>query len=345
MQLHGIAMPACEHAGQEGAGPATHRDGPARTEPDGGQPKVSDTGRVPKTTVTSAGRSRLHEPGGAQPGRWLAAAMLALAVLAAAAALVSYSAQYRLVLAAKSSDAVAALEAAIPDVSALIFATLGIALALHGQRAIRARFLNLGAVVTSVVMNVLAAGHGWRDLAIWVMPPVAYALASDTAIGVVRSWTLARQAELREAIADDGGTTPLAILGGLGLWLLRLLLAPVSTVSGFRRWVLKAGPVAPGRRAVQTRSTPSDPQIGAEPRKAITRRAASDRPSPRRRSETKTARFLALVISRHGPLDAFPLEAVSRVCAELASEVGLDTGAARSALRREVLTARAGRSS
>ena len=32
-------------------------------------------------------------------------------------------------------------------------------------------------------MNALAAGHGWRDLAIWVMPAAVYALASDTLIG------------------------------------------------------------------------------------------------------------------------------------------------------------------
>ena len=68
----------------------------------------------------------------------------------------------------------------------------GIALALHGRRAIRARALNLAAVGTSVFMNAIAAAPGWRDLAIWAMPPVAYALASDTLIGVVRAWAIAR---------------------------------------------------------------------------------------------------------------------------------------------------------
>src|SRR5260370_145293 len=85
-----------------------------------------------------------------------------------------HPAQSRMVVAAKAVAPVAALEAGIPDVAALIFATLGIALALHGKRAIRARALNVGAVLTSITMNVLAAGHGWRDLAIWAMPPVAY---------------------------------------------------------------------------------------------------------------------------------------------------------------------------
>ena len=151
-----------------------------------------------------------------------------------------------MVFAAKGVAAVAALEAAIPDVAALIFATLGIALALHGKRAIRARVLNVAAVVTSVAMNVLAAGHGWRDLAVWAMPPVAYALASDTAIGVVRAWAIARQKALNVALAEDEAT-PLAVLGGLLLWLLRLGIAPVSTLAGFRAWVLEECPVAPGR--------------------------------------------------------------------------------------------------
>ena len=68
-----------------------------------------------------------------------------------------------------------------------MFASLGIALALQGRRAVRARFLNVAAVGTSVLMNTLAAAPGWRSLVIWAMPPVAYAIASDTAIGVVRA--------------------------------------------------------------------------------------------------------------------------------------------------------------
>jgi len=105
-------------------------------------------------------------------------------VLAAAAAVVSFTAQYRLVYATRRLAVVAGLEAAIPDAAALVFACLGIALALHGRRAVRARILNLASVGTSVLMNTIAAAPGWRNLAVWAMPPVAYALASDTLIGV-----------------------------------------------------------------------------------------------------------------------------------------------------------------
>jgi hypothetical protein len=268
-----------------------------------------------------------------QPARWLTASMFSLAVLAAASATVSYAAQYRTVFAAKAVAPVAALEAAIPDVAALIFATLGIALALHGRRAIRARVLNVAAVVTSVAMNVLAAGHSWRDLAIWAMPPVAYALASDTAIGVIRAWTLARQRAAGEAFADDEAT-PLAILGGLLLWVLRLAMAPVSTLAGFRSWVIEECPVAPGRPGPER---PGPRRASANPPvKAITGRPEAAERRGGARQGTKTARFLALVADRYGPLEAFPLAEASRVSTELAPEADLDPGAARSALRRHV---------
>jgi hypothetical protein len=281
-------------------------------------------------------------------GRWLAVSMVALGVLAAASAAVSYAAQFRMVYAAKRVAVAAALEAGIPDVSALIFAALGIALALHGKRAIRPRLLNVCAVATSVTMNVLAAGHGWRDLAIWALPPVAYALASDTAIGVVRAWTLARQRALDEALADDG-SSPLAMLAGLLLWLLRLAVAPVSTLIGFRAWVLEECPVAPGRRATTERkSSQADPNLALIPTDAV--HAATRTPSRppaqargrRAGSATKTDRFLALVAERYGPLAEFPIANVSKVCAELAPKVSLNTGAARTALRRRVQIAQNG---
>lgn len=270
---------------------------------------------------------------------WLRNAMISLGFLAAASAVVSFTAQYRLVFAAKHVRVIAGLEAAIPDVAALIFASLGIALALHGKRAIRARVLNVGAVGTSITMNVLAAGHGWRDLAIWAMPPIAYALASDTAIGVVRAWAIARQKALNEALADDE-STPLAIVGGFLLWMLRLLIAPVSTLGGFRRWVLDECPVAPGRRVplpVPAAQDDTSALAASRTARAITAPRSRADTSSGPRDGTKTARFIALVAEHHGPLADFPVTDVSRVCTALAPEIGLDAGAARAALRKHIL--------
>ena len=186
-------------------------------------------------------------PGPGQAGWWLRGAAVALGVLAAAAAAVSWDAQYAMVRAAKPVPVVAALEAGIPDVGAVVFAALGVALALHGKRAVRSRTLNAACIGISLGMNALAAGRGWRDLAIWVMPAAVYAVASDTLIGVVRAWVLARARHQGEALADDG-LTPLAAIAGLALWLLRLSLAPRSTLTGFRSWVITDCPVAPSLR-------------------------------------------------------------------------------------------------
>src|SRR5262245_27844430 len=125
-----------------------------------------------------------YRPAPDRSGLWLRNAAAGLCVLAAAAATVSFTAQYRMAETARHLPAIAALEAAIPDAAALVFACLGIALALHGRRALRARALNLASVGASVFMNVLAAEPGWRNLVIWALPPAAYALASDTLIGV-----------------------------------------------------------------------------------------------------------------------------------------------------------------
>jgi hypothetical protein len=245
-------------------------------------------------------------------GLWLRHAAAGLCVLAAAAAAVSFTAQYRMVDAVRRLAAIAALEAAIPDAAALVFACLGIALAVHGRRALRARALNLASVAASVFMNAIAAAPGWRNLTIWAMPPVAYALASDTLIAVVRT----RHQHLAAAGAGEAAT-PLAILGGLIMWLLRLALAPASTLAGFRAWVLEECPVAPGRRATLS-PVPDRPGSATVPRKA-----------------TKTARFLSLVAERHGPLAAIPLDRVAAISAALAPAADLNPGAARAALRKD----------
>jgi hypothetical protein len=269
-------------------------------------------------------------PGWARPGKdrsrlWLRNAAAGLCVLATAAAAVSFSAQFRMVEAARHLAAIAALEAAIPDAAALVFACLGIALALHGRRAIRARALNLAAVGTSVFMNAIAAAPGWRNLAIWAMPPIAYALASDTLISVVRAWAHARQGELDVAPAAEQAT-PLTIVGGLILWLLRLILAPASTLAGFRAWVLEECPVAPGRRAARP-AVPSAPDRPGRGKGTVPRK------------ETKTGRFLSLITERYGDLASIPLDRVAWIAAALAPEVDLHPGTARAALRKAVLAA------
>ena len=114
-----------------------------------------------------------------------------------------------------------------------------------------------------------------------------------------------------------------------------------STLAGFRAWVVEECPVAPGRQARSGSRAPRDASLS--PARTITARSASvARQRGGGRGGTKTARFLALVTDRYGPLDTFPLADVSRVSSEVAPEVGLDPGAARTALRRHVLSLRNG---
>ena len=115
------------------------------------------------------------------------------------------------------------------------------------------------------------------------------------------------------------------------MWLLRLSVAPISTLAGFRAWVLAECPTAPGRRAPRPPLTPAvTPRVAPSPRLAGV-------PRP-----TKTARFLTLVTERHGPLAAVPLHAVAGIAAALAPQADLNTGTARTALRRAVLSAQNG---
>ena len=303
---------------------------------------------APATAASGTPGAVTRPPSGhAKPGRvsvsvgiWLYAAAAGLLALAGAAAAVSFSAQYRLVYAARRLAAPAALEAGIPDAAALVFACLGVALALHGRRAIRARLLNMAAAGTSVSMNVIAAAPGWRDLAVWAMPPAAYALSSDTLIGVVRASAIARRHDLA-GLAEE--VTVLAVLGGLALWLLRLAMAPRSTLGGFREWVLDECPVAPGRRAA--RPAPAAPvapvgsRVRDDPTGVRPRVGGSAARGRGPRGGTKTARFLALVAERHGPPADIPLGSVARISAQVAPQADLNGGAARAALRRAVLAA------
>jgi hypothetical protein len=169
-------------------------------------------------------------------------------------------------------------------------------------------------------MNFAAANDAsLKSVLAYVMPPVFLAVVADRVVSVVRRHVL-----------GEHERSPWQAAAPVLLYLVRLVLAPPSTAAGLRRWLLLKTPLPAAR--------PSAMSSAAQP-KAITDR----RGSAGLRAESKTARFLALVEQRQGPLAAFPPEQVSPVCTELAPEVGLDVGAARTALRRAVLAARDGR--
>jgi hypothetical protein len=288
-------------------------------------------GAAPRADVTKTIAAGPRGRGPGEAGWWLRGAAGVLALLATAAAAVSWQAQYVMVLAVKHAPVVAAIEAAIPDAGALIFAALGVALALHGRRALRPRLLNAACIGISLAMNALAARHGWRDLAIWVMPAAIYALASDTLIGVVRAQAVAR---LRADNAGLGDDTPdlLAALCGTALWLVRLGLAGPSTLRGFRAWAIAECPVAPGRKAAT--GSHSLPAVRATP--ALAPRPVRSQQQPRRDGQpTKRDRLISLAGERRD-LATVPLGEVSKLATAIAEEIGYSPGTARRELIRHV---------
>jgi hypothetical protein len=134
----------------------------------------------------------------------------------------------------------------------------------------------------------------------------------------------------RRHVLGENEQSPWLAAAAVVLYTLRLVLAPPSTTAGLRRWLLLKTPL-PAARVAAAATAPQRMPIGGRPGPA----------GPR--AESKTARFLALVAERHGPLADFPPEQVSPTSTELAPEVGLDAGAARTALRRAVLAAQDGR--
>ena len=287
---------------------------------------------------------------------WLRVAMAALGVLALTAAVVSYQAQYVMIYAYKGVRVIAALQAGIPDAAALVFASLGIALALTGKRAIRARVLNVAAVATSIVMNLLAASAGWKAMAVWVLAPVAYAVTSDTLIGVLRSWTMARQREINADLAEDD-STPLAVLGKAVLYTARFAVAPRSTAKGARQAILNAAPVPsapqPERPVMfplpvigATQPVTARPEPAALP-PARTRRTGATRSGQSTSKATgnrvtKKSQLIKLATDKHG-LTELPLDAVSKLATRLAAEVGMNAGTARRELIAHARTLQNGR--
>jgi hypothetical protein len=185
----------------------------------------------------------------------LAVALIGLVLLAAAMGYVSYKAQRGYIAAHKAGqDRAVTLEALGLDAGAVIFAALAFAAALRGRTALRARVGNLACVAGSVAMNAMSADFGSvGSVAVWVLPAVLYAGASDTLVVEIQARVLDRRGHADAQASLAGMVAKLARgVGGTLLWLLRLLLAARSTMGGFRAWVIETAPVAPGRRAAPT---------------------------------------------------------------------------------------------
>ena len=177
-----------------------------------------------------------------------------LAVLALATFYVSFRAQFTFMYAVKHQDLPALIEALIADVAMVVCSLLALGMACAGQSAKVARLLVVVFAGLSAGMNYLAADvSSFRSVAVYVMPPVVFAVCTDQTVAVIRRHGL--------GIAEDSAWTVLGRLvlaacrlaGIILLYSLRFILAPAETATGLRRMVLNAAPL-PG--AVQDRPVP-----------------------------------------------------------------------------------------
>ena len=177
-----------------------------------------------------------------------------LAVLALATFYVSFRAQFTFMYAVKHQDLPALIEALIADVAMVVCSLLALGMACAGQPAKVARLLVVVFAGLSAGMNYLAADvTSFRSVAVYVMPPVVFAVCTDQTVAVIRRHGL--------GIAEDSAWTVLGRLviaavrlaGIIVLYGLRFILAPAETATGLRRMVLDAAPL-PG--SVQDRPVP-----------------------------------------------------------------------------------------
>ena len=272
----------------------------------------------------------------------VSAATALLGLLAVGLFVVSLAAQYHYVFSAKHQVLPSVIEAVGLDAGMTIFSLLALGLARAGQSARIERALVIVCALGSAAMNYAAANDGSpRSVAAYVMPPVFLAVVVDRVVAVVRRHVL-----------GDTDRSSLDRAGGRALRL-RFVLAMPSTAKGLRRQVLILTPLPAESRgevaapnvaalpaAPDTPGSAAIPPADPEPEAQVKVTTAGGRPRPR--AESKTARFLALVKDRHGDRAAIDPVKVARIAADLAPEVGLNVGAARSALCPRVLAARGG---
>ena len=180
-----------------------------------------------------------------RPGaRLIWASTLGLVVLALATFYVSFRAQFTFMYAVKHQDLPALIEALIADVAMVVCSLLALGMACAGQPAKVARLLVVLFAGLSAGMNYLAADvSSFRSVAVYVMPPVVFAVCTDQTVAVIRRHGL--------GIAEDSAWTVLGRLvlavvrlaGIILLYALRFTLAPAETATGLRRMVLNAAPL------------------------------------------------------------------------------------------------------
>jgi hypothetical protein len=179
------------------------------------------------------------------PGsRVIAFATWLLVLLGAGLMYVSFQAQYTYIFAVKHVSTASAIEAAMLDAGMIILSALGIGLALAGKPSKVERGLIMVCAGLSAFMNYAAADTAsWRSVVAYMAAPVFLAVIVDRVISVIRRHVLPLDAESAWTPLGRALRALAARAGMVLLYSLRFTLAPKSTASGLRRWVLVATPL------------------------------------------------------------------------------------------------------
>lgn len=200
-----------------------------------------------------------------QPVDWgyyvaISLAFLGIAAVAVVTMYVSYSAQHAFTESIKgggqAQEQANQFAAAAWDIAAIAFAVLGLATAMRGDSALRARVGNIACAAASVAMNGaqvsapegaephVLAGH----LLVWLGPPLLYAATTDMIIMEIQRRSMERRGlPLEHASIWSVLSVLLRGVVGVLLWLGRLVFSPFKTISLFRQWYLAEVAYAPGR--------------------------------------------------------------------------------------------------
>ena len=239
------------------------RDAPDQPEQSGTVADGDGTTRHFTTVSWRPGNS-----GGDRDNGYLLTISIAFALLigvAAATMYVSFAAQVDYISAHKDDGPAVYLAAVSWDLAAVVFGLLGLATAMRGDSALRARMGNLLCVAASVAMN--AAPATWDDpgsMLVWVGPPLLYAGVSDTIILEVQRRAMDKRG-LENKHASIWGVLALILWGIVGViaWVLRLVFAPKETIVKFRQWYLAEVAYAPGRTVAGDQAAAAELRAGS----------------------------------------------------------------------------------
>lgn len=192
-------------------------------------------------------------------------AFVLLIAVAGATMYVSFAAQVDYISQHKNDDLAVFLAAISWDLAAVVFGLLGLATAMRGDSALRARIGNLLCVGASIAMN--AAPASWDDpgsVLVWVGPPLLYAGVSDTIILEIQRRAMAKRG-LDLAHASIWSVLSIILWGIIGVlaWILRLILAPKQTPTKFRNWYLDEIAYAPGRTVARDEARLAELRAGS----------------------------------------------------------------------------------